>query len=98
MKSPQDIILRPIITERSMQGVQMKKYTFNVAKNANKIEIGKAVEALFPGTEVKSVNTMHVHGRLRRQGRYQGYTASWKKAIVTLTEKSKGIEFFESMV
>lgn len=98
MKAPQDIILRPIVTERSMAGIAMKKYTFSVAKDANKIEIGKAVEELFPGTEVKQVNTMRVRGRLRRQGRNQGYTASWKKAIVTLTEKSKGIEFFESMV
>jgi large subunit ribosomal protein L23 len=98
MKSPQDIILRPIITERSMAGVAQRKYTFEVLKTANKIEIGKAVEALFPGTQVRAVNTMHVRGRLRRQGRSQGYTASWKKAIVTLKETSKGIEFFESMV
>ena len=97
-KTPQDIILRPIITERSMGAVQMRKYTFRVAKDANKIEIGKAVEALFPGTKVQAVNTMHVRGRLKRQGRFTGYTPDWKKAIVTLTEKSKGIEFFESMV
>ena len=98
MKAPQDIILKPIITERTMAGVTQRKYTFNVAKDANKIEIGKAVEALFPGTQVQAVNTMNVRGRLRRQGRYVGRTASWKKAIVTLTEKSKGIEFFESML
>lgn len=97
MKTPQDIILRPAITERSMAGVAERKYTFEVDKRANKIEIGKAVEQLFPGTKVKSVNTMNVRGRLKRQGRSQGYTASWKKAIVTLTESSKGIEFFESM-
>lgn len=96
-KTPQDIILRPVITERSMGAVALRKYTFKVAKNANKIEIGKAVEALFPGTQVQSVNTMNVRGRYKRQGRTAGYTASWKKAIVTLTEKSKGIEFFESM-
>lgn len=97
MKSPQDIILRPIITERSMTGIAEGKYTFRVAKDANKIEIGKAVEALFPGTRVKSVNTMSVRGRMKRMGRFQGYTASWKKAIVTLKPDSKGIEFFESM-
>ena len=95
---PQDIILRPIITERSMAAVGMRKYTFKVAKEANKIEIGKAVEALFPGTKVSAVNTMNVRGVMRARGRSHGYTSSWKKAIVTLTEKSKGIEFFESMV
>lgn len=97
MKAPQDIILRPVITERSMAAVGDRKYTFAVDKRANKIEIGKAVEELFPGTKVKSVNTMHVRGRLKRQGRSSGYTASWKKAIVTLKTDSKGIEFFESM-
>ncbi|MCL2034305.1 MAG: 50S ribosomal protein L23 [Oscillospiraceae bacterium] len=98
MKAPQDIILRPVITERSMAGVTQRKYTFSVARDANKIEIGKAVEALFPGTEVKAVNTMNVRGQKRRQGRFVGRTADWKKAIVTLTENSKGIEFFESML
>jgi len=97
MKAPQDIILAPIITERSMAGIGLHKYTFRVAKDAGKIEIGKAVEALFAGTKVKAVNTMHVRGRKKRQGRYTGYTASWKKAIVTLADDSKGIEFFESM-
>ena len=93
-----DIIIRPIITERSMQGAQQKKYTFEVAKNANKIEIAKAVAEVFEGVKVAKVNTMHVRGRLRRQGRFQGYTPSWKKAIVTLTEDSKSIEFFEGMM
>jgi len=97
MKAPQDIILAPIITERSMAGVGQRKYTFRVAKSANKIEIGKAVEALFSGNEVASVNTMNVRGRQKRMGRNVGYTSSWKKAIVTLKEGSKGIEFFESM-
>jgi len=97
-KTPHDIIIAPIITERSMAGITGKKYTFRVAKDANKIEIGKAVEALFPGTKVRAVNTMNVPGRLKRQGRFQGYTASWKKAIVTLKEDSKTIEFFETMV
>ncbi len=92
----QDIIIRPIITEKSMNGIAMKKYTFEVAPQAGKIEIRKAVEELF-GVEVEKVNTMHVRGRLRRQGRNQGYTKAWKKAIVKLTDDSKGIEFFESM-
>ncbi len=93
----QDIIVRPIITEKSMMGTTMKKYTFEVNKNANKIEIAKAVEELF-GVKVKKVNTLHVRGRLRRQGRTEGYTPSWKKAVVTLTEDSKTIEFFEGMM
>ena len=98
MKAPQDIILRPVITEASMTGVQMKKYTFKVAKDANKIEIAQAVEALFPGTKVAAVNTMNCRGRFKRMGRTAGYSASSKKAIVTLTEASKTIEFFDTML
>lgn len=98
MKAPQDIILRPVITEASMANVQLKKYTFKVAKDANKIEITKAVEALFPGTKVAKVNTIQCRGRLKRMGRNQGYTPSFKKAIVTLTEGSKTIEFFDTML
>ena len=97
MKAPQDIILAPVITENSMDGLAQKKYTFRVAKSANKIEIGKAVEALFPGTKVQRVNTMNCKGTLRRMGRTSGYTPAYKKAIVTLAQDSKGIEFFESM-
>ena len=93
----QDIVIRPIITERSRSGIAMKKYTFEVAKDATKIDIARAVEELF-GVQVQKVNTMHVRGRLRRQGRSQGYTPSWKKAIVTLKEDSKTIEFFEGMM
>ena len=96
MKSAQDIILRPVITENSMEGVADKKYTFKVAKDATKIDIKRAVEELF-GVEVAKVNTMHVRGRARRQGATQGRTASWKKAIVTLTEGSKTIEFFDGI-
>ena len=96
-KLAQDIILRPIITEESMMGVSDKKYTFKVAKDANKIEIAKAVETLF-GVKVSKVNTMNVRGHLRRQGMNQGYTASWKKAIVTLTEDSKTIDFIDGMM
>ncbi len=93
----QDIILRPIITENSMDGIADRKYTFEVAKDANKIEIAKAVEELF-GVKVSKVNTVNVDGKLRRYGRFEGYTASRKKAIVTLTEDSKSIEFFDGMM
>ena len=96
-KLAQDIILRPIITENSMDGIADRKYTFEVAKDANKIEIAKAVEELFE-VKVAKVNTINVDGKLRRYGRYEGYTASRKKAIVTLTEDSKAIEFFDGMM
>ncbi len=95
-KFAQDIILKPVVTEESMMGTAMKKYTFVVAKDANKIEIANAVEQLF-GVEVESVNTMNVRGHMRRYGRYEGYKPSWKKAVVTLTEDSKTIEFFDGM-
>lgn len=94
--APQDIVLGPIITENSMIGIQQKKYTFKVAKDATKIDIKRAVEDLF-GVNVNKVNTISVRGQYRRQGMHGGYTASYKKAIVTLTEKSKTIEFFDSM-
>ncbi|MBQ7283531.1 MAG: 50S ribosomal protein L23 [Oscillospiraceae bacterium] len=96
MKLAQDIIIKPIITEESMKGTADRKYTFQVAKDANKIEIAKAVEELF-GVEVEKVNTISVRGKFRRQGRVGGFTASSKKAVITLTESSKGIEFFEGM-
>ena len=98
MKTAHDIIVKPIITEESMTGLMMKKYTFKVAKDANKIELAKAVEEVFPGTKVAKVNTINVRGRERRQGVNKGYTPSWKKAIVTLTEDSKEIEFFNDMM
>ena len=97
MKAAQDIILGPVITEKSMSGLQDKKYTFKVAKDANKIEIAQAVEELFK-VKVKKVNTISVRGQMRRQGRYEGYTSSWKKAIVTVTEDSKTIDFFEGLM
>jgi large subunit ribosomal protein L23 len=96
MKLAQDIIIKPIITEESMKGTADRKYTFQVAKDANKIEIAKAVEELF-GVKVAKVNTISVRGKFRRQGWKGGYTAAAKKAIVTLKADSKGIEFFESM-
>ena len=96
-RAPQDIILAPIITEKSMSATsEQRKYTFRVEKTAGKIEIAQAVETLF-SVHVQKVNTLHVPGKLRRQGRNQGYTPAWKKAIVTLTPESKGIPFFESM-
>jgi large subunit ribosomal protein L23 len=97
MKAAQDIILKPVITEKSMDDLQTGKYTFKVAKDANKSEIKKAVEQLF-GVEVAKVNTMNCLGRTKRVGRYVGKTTDWKKAIITLTEDSKAIEFFEGMV
>ena len=96
-KLAQDIILRPIITENSMDGIADRKYTFEVAKDANKIEIAKAVEELFD-VKVAKVNTINVDGKLRRYGRFEGFTASRKKAIVTLTEDSKTIDFFDGMM
>lgn len=93
-----EIIIRPIITEKSMAGAHNKKYTFEVAMNATKVDIAKAVAAAFDGVKVAKVNTVHMRGRLRRQGRFEGYTKSWKKAIVTLTADSKAIEFFEGMM
>ena len=96
-RTAHDIILKPIITEESMMGTAFKKYTFKVAKDANKAEIASAVEEAF-GVKVQKVNTMNVKGHLRRYGRYEGYKASRKKAIVTLTEDSKTIEFFDGMM
>ena len=93
-----DIIIMPIITEKSMAGVATeKKYTFKVDKRATKIEIAKAVEEIF-GVKVAKVNTVSVRGHMRRQGRNTGYTPSWKKAYVALTADSKTIEFFEGMM
>ncbi len=97
MKLAQEIILAPVLTEASMMGTADKKYTFKVAKDATKVDIKKAVEKLF-SVKVAKVNTMNVRGQLRRYGRYEGYTASWKKAVVTLTEDSKTIEFFDGMM
>ena len=97
MKTAYDIIIRPIITERSMEGIATKKNVFEVAKDAGKIEIRNAIEEIF-GVKVVSVNTMNVQGKEKRMGVYTGRRASWKKAIVQLTEESKTIEFFEGMV
>ena len=93
-----DIIIRPVITERSMASVAEKKYVFEVAPSAGKIEIKKAVEEIF-GVKVAKVNTMNVPGKAKRMGAARpGRTKDWKKAIVQLTADSKTIEFFEGMV
>ena len=96
-KLAHDIILKPVITEESMMGTAFKKYTFKVAKDANKAEIKNAIEEVF-GVKVAKVNTMNCKGHLRRYGRFQGYTPSWKKAIVTLTEDSNTIDFFDGLL
>ena len=96
MKTAQDIILKPVITEDSMERLADGKYTFEVATDANKVEIAKAVEKLFD-VQVAKGNTMSVKGKQKRMGRFVGTTASWKKAIVTFTAGSKGLEFFEGM-
>ena len=98
MKTAYDIIKRPIVTEQSMMEAANKKYTFEVAKDANKIEIAKAVEEIF-GVQVAKVNTLNMKGKAKRVGRYpEGRRPNWKKAMVTLTAESKTIEFFEGMV
>lgn len=94
-KTAQDIILKPIITEDSIERLEAGKYTFKVAKDANKVEIAKAVEELFD-VKVAKVNTISVKGKQKRMGRSVGYTSDWKKAIVTV-EGEKRIEFFDGM-
>lgn len=91
-----DIIIRPIISEQSMAQIADRKYTFVVAKSANKIEIKKAVEEIF-GVKVENVTTLNMAGKMKRMGRYEGRRAAWKKAVVKLTEGSKTIEFFDGM-
>lgn len=97
MKFVQDIIKRPLITEKSMDMIAERKYSFEVAKDATKPEIAKAVETMFEGTKVASVNTINMKAKPKRLRYVEGKTASWKKAIVTLTKDSKTIEFFEGM-
>lgn len=92
-----DIVIKPVVTEKSMRGVDAKKYVFKVAKCANKYQIKSAVEECF-GVKVDKVNTVSMRGHFKRQGRVGGYTAAWKKAIVTLAKTSKAIEYFESVM
>ena len=96
MKTAYDIILKPIVSEQSMDMAQEKKYSFVVAKDANRTEVKKAVEEIF-GVVVTKVNIINCDGKLKRMGRTQGYTPSYKKAIVTLSEGSKEIEFFQGI-
>ena len=91
-----DIIIAPVITEKSVAAMGDTKYTFRVADGSNKIEIAKAVEEIF-GVKVAKVNTISMKGKKRRMGRFEGYTSDWKKAVVTLTADSKTIEFFDGL-
>ena len=92
-----DVILKPVITEKSMNAMGDKKYTFFVHPEATKTQIKEAVEKMFEGTKVKSVNTMNIDGKKRRRGMTVGKTAKGKKAIVALTEDSKDIEIFQGL-
>ena len=92
-----DIIIRPIITEKSMEAIEEKKYVFEVAPSANKIEIRKAIETIF-GVKVQSVNTVKVQGKTKRMGVHVGKRSDMKKAYIQLTADSKSIELFEGMV
>ena len=92
----EDIIIKPVLTEKGYDGIADKKYTFIVKKTANKTEIKLAVEKLF-GVKVESVNTVNCKGKLKRMGRNEGYRPDYKKAIVQLKEDSKSIEFFDSL-
>ena len=93
---PEDIILKPVLTEKGYDGIADKRYTFVVKKDANKTQIKIAVEQMF-GVKVKSVNTVTQRGKLKRMGRNEGYTPTTKKAIITLKEDSKAIEHFNSL-
>ena len=97
MKMIQDIIIKPIITEASMDGMADKKYAFKVLKSATKPEIANAVETMFKGVKVADVNTINMKSKPKRLGVHAGRTATWKKAIVTLAADSKPIEFFEGL-
>lgn len=97
MKSPYDIVKRPIITEKSMELLEDNKYTFEVDKNANKAEIKEAIESIFDGVKVKKVRTLNFTGKKVRTRYGYGKKADWKKAYVTLTEDSEAIEYFDGM-
>ena len=97
MKSYADIIVRPLITEKSMDGVAEKRYSFEVMKDATKAEIAAAVETMFKKTKVVKVNIINMKKKPKRYGVHFGYTSEWKKAIVTLSADSASIAFFDSM-
>lgn len=92
-----DVILKPVVTEKSMNAMAEKKYTFLVHPDANKAQVKEAVEKMFEGTKVKNVNTMNLDGKTKRRGMIFGKTAKKKKAIVTLTEESADIEIFSGL-
>ena len=96
MRNLSDVILKPVITEKAMDMISGKRYVFKVVKDANKVEIAKAVEAMFD-VKVADVNTIIMKKKPKRLGVHAGYTGEWKKAIVTLTEDSKTIAFFDSL-
>ena len=97
MKSYADIIVRPLITEKSMDGVGEKRYSFEVAKDATKADIAAAVETMFKKTKVVKVNVINMKKKPKRYGVHRGFSSEWKKAVVTLSEESAPIAFFESM-
>ena len=97
MKNVYDVILRPVLTEASYEGIEEKRYVFEVAKTANRTEIKQALETIFKGVKVENVNTLRTLGKIKRQGRNSGRTPEIKKAYVTLKKDSKPIEFFEGM-
>jgi large subunit ribosomal protein L23 len=92
-----DVIIKPIVTEKSMSEMSEKKYAFYVHPDATKIQVRQAVEKMFEGVKVKRVNTMNVKGKLKRRGRTSGYTAAKKKALIQLTEASREIVLFQGM-
>lgn len=96
MNNPHDIILKPIVTERSMMQTEEKKYTFQVSKDANKYQIKDSIEKIFD-VKVEKVSVMNIQGKIKRMGRNQGRTASWKKAIIKLKPESKEIKLFENV-
>ena len=91
-----DIIIKPVLSEKSYSDIANKKYTFKVAKSANKTQIKQAIEEIFK-VKVESVNTLNVYGKIKRQGRNEGLTGNYKKAVVQLAADSKSIEFFDSL-
>mgnify|MGYP000945285379 FL=1 len=96
MRTAYDVIIKPVISERSMDQAAEKKYTFKVASDANKSEVKRAIEEIFD-VEVEKVNIMNVNGKKKRMGRTEGRRSAYKKAIVTLTADSKEIEFFSNL-
>jgi large subunit ribosomal protein L23 len=91
-----DIIIKPVLSEKSYDGIPNKKYTFKVAKNATKTQVKTAVEQIF-GVKVAKVNTLNVDGKFKRMGKTEGKRPDYKKAVVQLTKDSKSIEFFDSL-